>query len=280
MCDTPCRSKPRVVGRFDVDAAPEASGIAASARNPGVLYVVDDGPGTTAVVALRARSARIIGRLEVAGLTGIDTEGLAVARCDASSRSSCLYIGDIGDNTASRDSISIIRVREPALEGPPPAAPLAADSVTWRYPDGPVDAEALLALDGQTLAIVSKDPGKSGRGAARLYVAPRFTDATLEDAGRVRLPRPSLPLASVITGTVVTGGDAVPGRVVLRTYDAIYEFTAPAADADPRGFPRWPVEEVAAPPESQGEAVTYAADRCGLFTVSEGSGALTSIPCR
>lgn len=279
-CDSPCRRKPRIVGRFDVAAAPEASGIAASARTPGVLYVVDDGPGTTAVLALRARSGRIIGRLEVAGLAGTDTEGLAVGRCDAGSRSSCLYIGDIGDNTASRGGISVIRVREPSLEGPPSAVPLPADSVTWRYPDAPVDAEALLALPDHTLAIVSKDPGKSGRGGARLYVAPGFTDATLEDAGRVRLPRPSLPLASVITGNVVTGGDAVPGRVVLRTYDAIYEFTTPAADADPRGFPRWPVEEVDSPPESQGEAVTYAADGCGLFTVSEGSGALTAIACR
>jgi hypothetical protein len=68
--------------------------------------------------------------------------------------------------------------------------------------------------------------------------------------------------------------------VVLRTYDAIYEFTAPRPTAPLDRFPRWPVTEVPSPAEAQGEAITYAADGCGLFTVSEGSGALTAIPCR
>ena len=242
-----------------------------------MLYVLDDGPGTTSLLAIRARDARVVARLEVEGLTGVDTESLAVGPCSRRGRASCIYIGDIGDNTTSRDTITITRVREPAR--PIQATTLASEQVTWRYPDGRFDAEALLVAPGGRLGVVTKAAGREGRGAARLYVGP-FADAVLRKAGRIRLPQPSLPLAAAVVGNVVTGGDAARGRVVLRTYDAIYEFTAPRAGAPLTSLPTWKVSQVRPPSEGQGEAITYAADGCGLFTVGEGSGAVTAIPCR
>ena len=275
-CERPCRARPRVVGRFGLQAAPEASGITAGHRNRGVLYVVDDGPGTTSLLAIDARTGRMLRRLPIEGFEGTDTESLAAAPC--ATGATCLYIGDIGDNTATRDSITLTRVREPSLQDKPPAA-LPSEQVTWRYPDWAWDAEALLAAPDGTLGVVTKDPGRSGNGAARLYLSPSFTSGTLTKGPRIRLPRPRLPFASAVLGNVVTGGEAGRGRVVLRTYDAIYEFVAPRSAAPLRSFPSWPVEEVASPSERQGEAITYAADGCGLFTVSEGSPALSSVPC-
>lgn len=241
-----------------------------------MLYVLDDGPGTTSLLAVNARTGRVIRRLSIEGLQGTDTESLAAGPCDGST---CLYIGDIGDNTAARDSITVTRVREPTLQEDP-AARLPAEQVTWRYPDGPADAEALLAAPDGTLAVVTKHAGRSGRGAGRVYLADSFASTTLQRGPRVRLPPPERPFASIVLGNVVTGGEAGPGRVVLRTYDAIYEFTAPRRQAPLRTFPSWPVAEVASRAEPQGEAITYGHDGCGLFTVSEGSGAVTSIPCR
>lgn len=275
-CEQPCRRRPRIVGRFNQDAAPEASGIAAGRRNRDVLYVLDDGPGTMSLLAVDARTGRIIRRLQIDGLQGMDTESLAVGPCDAAN---CLYIGDIGDNATARDSITVTRVREPTLQEDP-AASLPAERVTWRYPDAPADAEALLAAPDGTFAVVTKNARRSGRGAGRVYLADSFADTTLQRGPRVRLPPPERPFASVVLGNVVTGGEAGRGRVVLRTYDAIYEFTAPRPQAPLRAFPSWPVAEVASRAEPQGEAITYARDGCGLFTVSEGSGAVTSIPCR
>lgn len=276
-CAGDCRRAPRVVGRFRTASAPEASGLAASRRNGGVLYVLDDGPGTTSVLAIRARNARIVSRLTVEGLTGTDTEGLAVGPCDPRGSRSCIYIGDIGDNTASRDAVTITKVEEPALTGR--AITIASEQVSLRYPDGPADAEALLVGNDATVLLVTKDPGSDKRGRARLYSAP-FADAMLRKGPRVRLPEPSLPLAAAVLGNVVTGADAAPGRVVVRTYDAVYEFTAPRPDAPLKRFPSWPVAQLQAPGEAQGEAIAYAADGCGLYTVGEGSGAVTSIPCR
>ena len=43
---------PARLATFDPVLAPEVSGLAVSRRDPDVLYLVDDGPGTTGVLAL------------------------------------------------------------------------------------------------------------------------------------------------------------------------------------------------------------------------------------
>ncbi|MPZ73867.1 MAG: hypothetical protein GEU74_11650 [Nitriliruptorales bacterium] len=267
------------MGSFDFTAAPEASGIAASRRNPGLLYVLDDGPGTTSLVVLRARTGRMLGRLHVLGFHGTDTEDLAVARCAPGHAATCVFIGDIGDNLAARDSIELLRVREPVLGPDVPSVPVPAERAILRYPDRPHDAEALLVADDGSIGIVTKAAGRSGRGAARLYTTTTFRDGILRDSGRVGVPAPAVAVATAVVGNVVTGGDSVGGRVVLRTYDAIYEFHGSRGGAL-RDFPSWPVTQLAAPAERQGEAVAYGADGCTLFTVSEESGALTMMECR
>jgi hypothetical protein len=277
-CRAPCRGRPRPVGSFGEANAPEASGLAASRRNPGLLYLVDDGPGTTSLLVLRARDGHLLGRLGIEGLDGVDTEDLAVGPCTRGAQPTCVYIGDIGDNVRGREAVTVLRVPEPDLrDGVPPSAP--AESISLTYPDGPADAEALLVDRHATIGIVTKAPGRGDRGAARLYVADEFGDGQLAAAGRVRLPPPAQPFASAVVGNVVTAGDAVPGAVVLRTYDALYEFRG-RKKAPLRQFPSWRVRQLRAPSEPQGEAVAYGADGCSLYTVSEGSGRLTVLRCR
>lgn len=267
------------MGRFRTSLAPEASGIAASARNPGLLYVLDDGPGTTSLLVVRTRDGKIRGELEIAGLDGVDTEDLAVGPCAAVLADPCIYIGDIGDNLRARDTISVIRAVEPDLSGALPDERVPAEAATLRYPDRPHDGEALMVAEDASLVIVTKDPGRRKRGAARLYTAASFDTTTLSRGRRLRLPSPGLPFAAAVVGNVVTSADSVPGRVVVRTYDALYEFLADES-ASLREFPSWESREIAAPAEGQGEAVTYGPDGCSLFTVGEGSGRITSLPCR
>lgn len=245
-----------------------------SARHDDVLYLVDDGPGTTGVLAISAENARTLGRLEVQGLSGTDTEALAAGSCTPDP-GRCIYIGDIGDNTRRRDTVVVHRFREPAqIDGP---AAVAGTRVTLRYPDGPHDAEALLVDAQGRLGIITKGDQEQ---APRLFVASEFRNATLADRGHVDVPLPALPLAAAAVGNVVTGADWAPGRVALRTYDAIFEYRAPEGRGGLRRFARWPVTEVPAAAEAQGEAVAYGSDGCTLFTVSEGSGALTASRCR
>src|SRR5687767_11544428 len=151
QCPGVCRGGPRSVGRFRTSLAPEASGIAAGVRNPDLLYIVDDGPGTAQLLVVRAKDAAVEGKLAIAGLEGRDTEDLAVGPCEASGPASCIYIADIGDNLETRDSVRVVRVVEPDLSSGIPQEPIPAETATWRYPDRPHDAEALLAGDDGSL---------------------------------------------------------------------------------------------------------------------------------
>lgn len=262
-------------GTFDATVVPEASGLAASRRSPGWLYVVDDDRPREVWAMRTDGSGRT--RVPLAGFTGRDTESLAVGACGPGDTRPCLFVGDVGDNLGAWDAVTILRVPEPALPGP--IGPLEGDTIRVAYPDGPRDAEALLVDADGTPYLVSKDAGPDGTGAARLYGADGFATGTLADLGPVPVPEPVLALAGAVVGNVVTGGDHRPGRVLLRTYDHAVEYVAPDPHAPLATFPTWPAREVPTARELQSEAVTYAWDRCGFFTAGERVGDLWFVAC-
>ena len=261
------------LGAFDVGEVPEASGLAASRRTPGVLYLLDDARGSDSVLAVR-RDGTTVGRIGIAGLDARDGEGLAVAACGPGDATWCLYVGDIGGNAFERDTVAVWRAAEPDLAGGAPAEPLPATAVALAYPDGPHDAEALLVDDDGSPFVVTK----SAEAPPRLYAADGFGDQALADLGPVALPEPALPLASAVVGNVVTGGDVADGRVLLRTYDTVFAYDL--GEGSLRELPAAAAVEVPAPLEPQGEAVAWAADGCGYLTVSEGIGDIWWVPCR
>src|SRR5437660_5290761 len=79
---------------------PEASGLAASRRTPGVLWSHNDS-GEPVVFALTPAGA-VKGRVRVTGARVKDWEDIAVGPCP---QSTCLYIADIGDNNETRRTI-------------------------------------------------------------------------------------------------------------------------------------------------------------------------------
>lgn len=130
----------------------EASGIAVDRRVPGRLWTHNDS-GEPILFALDERGS-VTGQLRVAGATVEDWEAVAAGRC---ATGSCLYIGDIGDNDATRDHVTVYRVPEPDAAADT-SAPAEAFHAT--YPDGPHDAEALLIAPDGRIHIVTK--GNSG----------------------------------------------------------------------------------------------------------------------
>ncbi len=252
---------PVKVGTFDAAMIPEASGLAAGYRNPGVLYLLNDHPDTRHVWAVRT-DGETIGRIAFTADPALDAESLAIAPCTAGSASRCLYVADIGDNSSQRSSIRIWRFPEPDLSAGVPAGVVAADLITLRYPDGAHNAEALIVDDAgvpHILTKVERDADGTPSGPPELYAAPGFASGQLTAHGTVPLPRPGL----------VTGGEARAGRVLVRTYTDLFEYVAPVAGAPLRELASWPATAVPVAPEPQGEAVTYAADGCGYYTVSE-----------
>lgn len=276
-----CWERPAALGAFDAEVVPEASGLVASLRNPGLYYLLDDGPDTTQVWVLRPELG-LVGAMTVAGLEGRDTEGLALGACGPDDPVTCVYVGDIGDNRRDREQVRVHRFVEPDLAAGVPAE-VGADSVALRYPDGAHDAEALLVDDAGVPHIVTKarfDDDTGVTGPTGLYRAPGYADGTMEWLGDLTLPPTRRTLAAAVVGNVVTGGDSRAGHVLLRTYDAVLSFRSPDPAAALAGLPSWPVVELPSPVQRQPEAVAFTADGCGYALVSEGEGDVWLAACR
>jgi hypothetical protein len=87
----------------------EASGLAASRKNPHVLWVHED-DWEPFVYAMNINGT-ILGKYQV-GIGGYDVEDISIGP-GPKNGVNYLYVGHIGDNNANRSAIYIRRVQEP-----------------------------------------------------------------------------------------------------------------------------------------------------------------------
>ena len=245
----------------------ESSGLGASRRYPRYLWTHNDsGDGPRLFLLSPQGNTVTVATLD--GARNRDWEDMAVA---GTGSLAWVYAGDIGDNLRMRANIAIYRFREPqiALNNPPQTVTVPWARMTLTYPDGPHDAEALLATAGGYLVIATKDSD-----ASRIYMTPRpFAADTTQKL--VQVGTYTFQTEEGF-GRMVTGGDLSPDgkRLVLRTYTRAYEWTLPVSgnlltswQAVWKTAPR----AIALPATRQGEAICYSADGQRLSTTSEGS---------
>jgi hypothetical protein len=276
--DEPCYGEVVHLGTLTHDVVEQVSGMAASHRHPMLYYVVSDVPGTSEVAVIE-EDGTLVAHIEIEGMSTRDAEALAVGPCGPQVPETCLYVGDIGNHVGLED-LFVYRMIEPDLADPPPSAP--ADRIRYTYPDDPTDAEALLVDHLGRPLIISKarfDSDTGVTGATRLYRGDA-DGGVLEDLGEIELPEPENAMFATLVGHVVTGADAADGRVLLRTYDEVYEYRADSPDADLATFPDWPVRRVPAPFQVQSETVAYRLAGCGYITTSELTGSIDAVSCR
>ncbi|WP_164479080.1 hypothetical protein [Nakamurella antarctica] len=251
---------------------------------PDVFFVVDDATGTDGIWAINSAGA-VLAAIPVEGMDAVNAEALSTGPCEADSSERCLYIGDIGDNRARRESVSVYQLREPVVETQEPApAPAAAQRWNFTYPDGAHDAETLLVAEDRSIIIVTK-PDR-GTKTHRVYEGAAGGGELLL-VNTFEPPAPIHPAQSLLVGNVVTDGSMVAGRVLLLTYDQAIEYVAPTPGADPALFADWPHRQVPTPAQWQSEGVTYLAaagvPACGYAVISESGGtsgaALGGVAC-
>ncbi|MDQ1086831.1 PE-PGRS family protein [Siphonobacter sp. SORGH_AS_1065] len=244
-------------GVLDNPDITEASGLAVSRYSPNLIWTHDDSGNPNEIYLLDDTNAKWKATLVLEGAVNNDWEDMAASIRDGVPT---LYVGDTGDNLNQYATHIIYRFTEPdatKLSGKTSVASSAIDRITYRYPDGQWDSEGFFVdHETQDIYIISKVSS-----ATKLY----------------RLPYPQ-STQSVITAevvedlaqTTITAADLSPNgqELLIKDYLTVFywkrnsgESIAQMMKRSPRVMPYFP--------EPQGEAIAFATDNSGYFTLSE-----------
>jgi hypothetical protein len=241
----------------------EASGLVASRSSENVLWSQNDSGSPPELFAF-AIDGTALGTYALSGASNVDWEDLAIGPGPVPGVD-YVFVGDIGDNDAVRDSVTVYRVPEPTVGAAGSFVLTGVVALEMTYPDGPRDAETLLSdpLTGD-LYIMTKNLSE---GVSSLYRYP-FPHA---DGHSVVLERVGThTFHGNRSERAATAGDiSTDGReVIVRTYARAWLWPRPIGTSVANAMARPPCE-IPIPSEPQGEGVAFAVDRTGYYTTSE-----------
>jgi hypothetical protein len=254
------------VGVLEDEDLREASGLAASRRNPGVWWTHNDSGGLPKVYAISGEG-RALGTFRLAGIA------LAWDWEDLAADDTWLYVGDIGDGAAGRAHVTVIRVREPDLDDDRLPVEATLDDVEVRalaYPDEPHNAETLLAdpLTGDLFLVTKAKDGHSGvyRAATPFGEPAGDTPQVMERVANLDFGSATLP-----GGLLATGGDVSPAgdAVLVLTYESALWWRRPVDRPLQAAF-AGPACLVPLARATGHEAIAFDADGRGYRSVPEG----------
>jgi hypothetical protein len=231
----------------------EGSGIADSKANPGFLWVEEDS-GNPPWLYLLGHDGNVLKTIYIKGATNRDWEDMCLA-------GDTIYVADIGDNNAKDTEYYFYRFAEPLS---------SVDTVTnfdvipFKYPDGSHDAEAFL-IDPQTkdIYIITKRDNPS-----RIYkLSFPYSIASVNATTFVG----TLPYSFVTSACISQDGK----EIIVKIYSALYYYQLQQGQSISQALQN---NYITLPykMEPQGEAITFAQDNSGYFTLSE-KGLATSV---
>lgn len=234
----------------------EISGMAASHRNPGLLWIHNDS-GNEPEVFLVDTMLKVKLIVKLNPHINRDWEGLAIGKLGIDGKPH-LFIGDIGDNNAAWNYKYIYVIEEPLYEGEFKILEMPHPKMLVFSTQGkPKDFESLLYDPiSERLYVVSKhdDPvmvyeiDPHGVSNDTLHLSPAFT----------------LPIAEAVGGDVSDSGE----EILVKSYDEVYYWKR---DTSLLLSDAWntPPQRVPYFREPQGEAIAWSLNASGFFTMSE-----------
>ncbi|MFZ4517158.1 MAG: hypothetical protein ACOYOP_02145 [Microthrixaceae bacterium] len=264
----------QAVGRLGDPTLVEASGLAASRRNPGVLWSITDGESPT--LFAMDEGGRALARFRIDGARPLDVEDIAVGPGTRPGTSD-VFLADIGGNSG-RNQLKVYRLPEPAVDAgapvaagaEPPTTTVDAVRIDLAYPeDASADAEAFVVdpRTGDWFVITKRLDGDSRVDRLAAADATPGRVRTLERVGTLGLP--------LLPDPLVTAADISPdgSMVAVRTYRKLYLYPRAerATVAEALQGERCAYDGA---DEPQGESIAFSADGRDLFSTSEGVGAV------
>ncbi|MBC7829596.1 MAG: hypothetical protein H7122_17765 [Chitinophagaceae bacterium] len=230
----------------------EASGIAGSKINPGYLWAQEDG-GSPPQVLLLKKDGTVVKSVFINGAVNDDWEDMALSKGPNASLN-YIFLADFGDNLLMRNNYTIYRFPEPALAVD---TVKTVDKIVFQYPDGSHNAEALLVdHTSKEIYIITKSDNP-----ARIYklIYPQSITSVNQAV-----------LVGELTFSGVTGSAiSVDGKeIIIKTYPALNYFTRSPGQTIEQALKSVSVN-LDYQLEPQGEAVAFAADNSGFYTLSE-----------
>ncbi len=245
-------------GKVEYSAIKEASGIASSKKNPGVLWTHNDTKDNNRIYAMNG-NGKHLGIYYVQNAKDRDWEDIAVGP-GPEDHKSYIYIGNIGDNDLEYDVKYVYRCEEPDVTTTQDSVIDTIENVDvlkFCYPDGKKNAEALM-LDPITkdYYVITKNEKKELVYKAA-YPQPLTSVDTLECVD-------TLDLTEVVAGDISADGR----EIIIKTYKKIYYWKRKESETIQETMKRSP-STISYQEEPQGEGLAWDCNGSGYFTLSE-----------
>ncbi len=245
----------RKMAQLDNNDLKEISGIASSVVNPKHLWAHNDA-GNKAEIYLLNEDLEVRMTCELSGVENRDWEDIAVGPGPDPNKS-YVYVGEIGDNDAVHREKYIYRFEEPALSAEGSEKVISDfDKITFRLDGAIKDTETLL-LDPRTknLYVVTKR-----ETPVHLYELKYPYEKQVNVAEKMF----SLPMSRIVGGDFSRDGQ----RVLLKNDDAVFYWEGSSSESVIEKM-KGPAQSVPYEKEPQGEAIAWAFDDSGFYTLSE-----------
>jgi hypothetical protein len=241
-----------IVKRVDSPILNEISGMVFGKLNPNLIYVHNDSGGEPKVYLLDSLGNEL-GEIELLGAMNRDWEDIAIG--PGKNGQSSIYVGDIGDNSAVYESITIYRFPEPSDKVE--SLKVNPEKIVLRYPDGPMDAETLMVdpISGDIFILSKRDK----QNTLFRLPAEKFSDGegVLEEVIK-------MPFTSSVAGDISQDGT----QIVIKNYFDVYYWQRNGSESISNTLAKSPVR-LPYEPEPQGEAIAFNPKGQAFYTISE-----------
>ena len=250
------------LGIIENNQIKEASGMVASYRNKGSFWTHNDSGDKNRIFSLEA-NGKGIREFYLEGASNRDWEAISMAQFP---EGSFIYVGEIGDNNNEFAESAIYRVPEPEISSSTPQSNTLKNvqKITYKYSDGARDAEAfLIDQSSKDIYIISKR-----ESSKRLYRLP-FPQSYTQTMTAELVQELTFSVGSGTPFFIVDGNISVDNKeIIIKNYLQIFHWRRNTNESIPDALKRTPTT-LPYTAEPQGEAVCFAQDGSGYYTISE-----------
>ena len=263
-------------GNLDTNFLNKASGMAASTMVETRLYHTNDTWTPSPNFFVTDTTGQNLQRVDIEGVNNNprinDIEDMDVGRCGDTS---CLFIGDIGDNRANRPNIHILVIEE--FTDVPSSLPVK-QYLRVQYPDGSHDSESLAVYNGDIYVLTKEITSLFGTAPAKLYKLARdlWENAgdevlTLEFVASIDLFALSGTTVNIFSHIATSMDISNDGqRLLILTYGEVFEIAVDISllNGEPIST-ETPYKQTEVVTLLQQESISYSSDSTSFFYTAE-----------